>query len=88
MRSLATRRFWELFQTLPKETQNLVFRNFGLWRRDPRHPLLRLRRLPGSDDRFSIRATDGYCALGVQTDEETIWIWIGTHADYDRLVGL
>ncbi len=44
--------------------------------------------MPGDEDRFSIQATEHYCALGRRTDDKVIWVWIGTHADYDRLVGL
>jgi hypothetical protein len=76
-----------LFQALPVDVQNLAVKSYHLWRRDPRHPSLRFRRLQGSEDRFSIRIGDHYRALARQTSEKTIWVWIGTHADYDRLVG-
>ena len=87
MKSVATQRFWELFRALPDEVQNLAVKNYRLWQRDPRHPSLRFRRLQGSDDRFSIRGGDHYRALGRQTGEKMIWVWIGTHSEYDRLVG-
>ena len=86
MTSVATPRFWGLFQALPPEIQRLAVKNHNLWRRDPRHPSLRLRRLQGSDDRFSIRVGDHYRALGRLTGEKMVWVWIGTHSDYDRLV--
>lgn len=38
----------------------------------------------GDEDRFSIRVGDHYRALGRQADEKTIWVWTGTHSDYDR----
>ena len=85
--SVATQRFWELFQALPDEVQNLAVKNYRLWQRDPRHPSLRFRRLQGSEDRFSIRVGDHYRALGRQAGEKMIWVWIGTHSEYDRLVG-
>ena len=86
MKSVATRRFWTLFQALPTEVQNLAVKNYRLWRRDPHHLSLRFRRLQGSEDRFSIRIGDHYRALGRKTGEKMIWVWIGTHSDYDRLV--
>ena len=64
VKSVTTRRFWELFQALPPEVQSLAVKNYHLWRRDPRHPSLRFRRLQGSEDRFSIRVGDHYRALG------------------------
>jgi len=30
--------------------------------------------------------TLGYRALGLLEDEEITWLWIGTHAEYDRLL--
>jgi hypothetical protein len=54
---------------------------------DPHHPSLRFRKLEGSEDRFSLRVGDHYRALGKRTADTMIWVWIGTHADYDRLVG-
>lgn len=73
MRSVATRRFWELFRALPSEVQELAS--------------LRFRRLQGSEDPFSIRVGDHYRALGRLSGEKMIWVWIGTHAEHDRVVG-
>jgi hypothetical protein len=87
VKSAATRRFWELFQALPSEAQDLAVKNYRLWRRNPRHPSLRFRRLQGSEDRFSLRVGDRYRALGRLAGEKMIWVWIGTHSDYDRLTG-
>jgi hypothetical protein len=87
VKSVATRRFWELFQALPPEVQNLAVKNYHLWRLNPSHPSLRFRRLQGSEDRFSVRVGDHYRALGRLSREKMIWVWIGTHSDYDRLIG-
>jgi hypothetical protein len=27
-----------------------------------------------------------YRALGVEVDENVLWFWIGTHAEYDRML--
>jgi len=87
VKSVATRRFWKLFQALPVEVQELAVKNYNLWRRNPHHASLRFRRLQGSQDRFSVRVGDHYRALGRLAGEKMIWVWIGTHSDYDRLVG-
>ena len=87
VRSVATRRFWELFRALPSEVQDLAVKNYHLWRRNPNHPSLRFRRLQGGEDRFSIRVGDHYRALGRRAGQTMTWVWIGTHADYARLVG-
>lgn len=75
MKSTATRRFWELFQALPSEVQDLVVKNYQLWRRNPHHPSLRFRLLRGSKDRFTIRVGDHYRALGRLAGEMMIWVW-------------
>jgi hypothetical protein len=36
--SVATSRFWAQFEALLSEIQKLAFKNYRLWRRDPRHP--------------------------------------------------
>src|ERR1035437_10132431 len=59
----------------------------ALRRRNPHYPSLRFRCLQGSEDCFSIRIGDHYRALGRRAGEKMIWVWIGTHSDYDRLVG-
>jgi hypothetical protein len=84
--SFATRRFWDLFDALSPEIQKLAVKNYELWRRDPHHPSLHFRRLQGSQDRFSVRVGDHYRALGRLTAQTMTWVWIGTHAEYDRLV--
>jgi hypothetical protein len=87
VKSAPTRRFWELFQALLSEVQNLTVKNDHLWRQNPDHPSLPFRRLQGSEDRFSLRVGDHYRAIGRLAGEKITWAWIGTHSDYDRLVG-
>jgi hypothetical protein len=85
--SFPTRRFWHLFEALPKDIQDLAVKNYELWIQDPHHPSLHFRRLQGSRDRVTVRIGDQYRALGKMTSADTIiWVWIGTHAEYDRLV--
>jgi hypothetical protein len=85
--SVATRRFWELFHSLPRDVQELAVKNYHIWQSNSRHPSLHFRRLQGSTDRFSIRIGDHYRALGRVTGDTITWVWIGTHSEYDRLVG-
>jgi len=85
--SVGTRRFWDLFHALPEDVQKLAVKNYHLRRRDPHRPSLRFRRLQGSDDRFSIRVGDHYRCLGRLSGDTLTWVWIGTHTEYDRVVG-
>jgi hypothetical protein len=85
--SLATRRFWRLFGALPADVQELAVKNYRLLRRDPRHSSLHFRRLQGSPDRYTVRVGDHYRALGKLRGDIMTWVWIGSHAEYDRLTG-
>jgi hypothetical protein len=84
--SVATHRFWNLFYALPANVQALAVKSYRLWQRDPHHPSLHFRRLQGSADRFTVRIADHYRVLGTLIADKMTWVWIGTHADYDRLV--
>ena len=79
----ATSRFWEQFRNLPTETQELAKKSFELLKRDPQHPSLRFKKV----GRFwSVRVGKTYRALAIEDEDGLIWVWIGHHKDYDRLV--
>ena len=40
-----------------------------------------------NSDRFTVRIGAHYRALGKLADDQITWVWIGTHQEYDRLVG-
>jgi len=84
LRHLASTRFWTLYEALPADVRALADRNFALLKSDPRHPSLHFKRI---GDLWSVRVGDHYRALGIKVEEGIYWIWIGTHAEYDRMVG-
>jgi hypothetical protein len=86
VKSTATKRFWSLFSALPADIQELAVKNYRLWRQSPSHPALQFHRLRGSKNRFAVRVGDHYRALGTVRQDTITWVWIGTHAEYDRLV--
>lgn len=84
MNHRATPRFWACYRALPAEVQQLADRCYDLLQSDPRHPSLHLKKA----GRFwSVRIGLHYRALAVEDGGDLTWIWIGTHAEYDRLVG-
>lgn len=85
--SFATRRFWNLLQALPSEIQTLALKNYRLWLQDPNHPSLHFRCLKGGQNSYTVRIGDHYRALGQLTGTTMTWVWIGSHSDYNRLVG-
>jgi hypothetical protein len=53
-------------------------------RQNPRHPSLQFKQV----GRFwSVCIGLHYRALAVQQDADVVWFWIGSHAEYDRLLG-
>ena len=84
MRHLASPRFWNLYEALPADVRTLADKNFSLLKSDPRNPSLHFKRI---GDLWSVRVGDHYRALGTEVEEGIYWIWVGTHAEYDRIVG-
>ncbi len=79
----ATPRFWRRFDQLPVPIQNIARRNFRLLSENPRHPSLRFKK---TGDFWSVRVGLDYRALAVEDDGNFIWVWIGNHGEYDRLL--
>ncbi|MGO9095922.1 MAG: hypothetical protein ACLQGV_11935 [Bryobacteraceae bacterium] len=86
MRSRTTRRFWRLLRDLPLDLQRDAQRAFRTFRADPAHPCLHFKKLEGEDDIYSVRIGLDYRALAVIKQDRIVWYWIGSHAEYDRLV--
>ena len=79
-----TPRFWRSYEVLPDDAQRLADKCFDLLKQDARHPSLQLKKV----GRFwSVRIGLYYRALAVEETGDLIWFWIGSHADYDRLLG-
>ncbi|MCY3635830.1 MAG: hypothetical protein OXH23_09515 [bacterium] len=80
----ATPRFWECFGQLPDSAQQIVRRNFRLLVDNPGHPSLWLKKVSKF---WSVRVGLDYRALAVDDGGDFIWVWIGSHNEYDRLIG-
>ncbi len=84
MNHRATPRFWDCYHRLPATVQRLADACYALLRQDSRHPSLHLKQV----GRFrSARVGLHYRALAVEDGPDLVWFWIGTHAEYDRILG-
>lgn len=83
MRHRANPRFWACYHALPAEVRQLADRCYALLRQDPHHPSLHFKKVGSL---WSVRVGLHYRALAVERGSELVWFWIGTHAEYDRLV--
>ena len=83
MKHLAPAEFWQHYGRLPLKIQKLADKNFDLLKQNPRHPSLQLKKVGRY---WSVRVGLRYRALAVEVDEDLLWFWIGTHAEYDTIV--
>ena len=81
-------RFWDYYGELPLSVQELADKNYDLLKIDPYHPSLHFKKLNKKGRiLWSVRIGSGYRAIGREREEGIIaWFWIGTHAEYDRLI--
>ena len=83
MKHTASARFWNAYEALPAKVRRLADANFKLLKSDPTHPSLQFKRVGRY---WSARVGLRYRALAIESDGVYVWFWIGSHADYDRLV--
>ncbi|MCL0093823.1 hypothetical protein M1O53_02435 [Dehalococcoidia bacterium] len=87
MKHYASTRFWRCFDALPQETQKLARQNYTLLRENPSHPSLHFKQVCDGHYR-SVRIGLHFRAIGATVPDGVQWFWIGTHAEYDRLLRL
>lgn len=84
MRHLASEDFWKAYDALPEGVRKQADKSFERLKQDPKHPSLHFKKI---GPRWSARVGKGYRALALEIDGGYLWYWIGTHADYDRMIG-
>jgi hypothetical protein len=78
-----TERFWQSFEKLPESIQKISKKNFQLLKLNPSHPSLHFKKVGPF---WSIRAGINHRALAVEDGNDFIWVWIGTHDEYERMI--
>ena len=71
---------------MPAHVQDQAQDAYRRFQSDPYHPGLHFKQVHPSMPVHSVRVTAAYRALGVRDGDTVVWFWIGSHADYDRLV--
>jgi hypothetical protein len=84
VKHFASPKFWAAYEALPTQVPRLADANYELLKRDPRHPSLQFKKIGRY---WSVRVGLRYRALALEIDNGYLWFWIGSHADYDRLIG-
>jgi hypothetical protein len=63
--------------------RDLADKNFQLLKANPQHPSLHFKKI---ENLWLVRVGAHYRALGLDKPEGIVWFWIGSHADYDKLL--
>ena len=84
MKSSTTPDFWTSYRALSPEIKSIARTAYRLWRINPRHPSLRFKKV---GDVWRVRIGRGHRALALLQDDTFFWFWIGTHDEYERILG-
>lgn len=86
MNSRTTERFRRAYSLLPSQVQQQAREAYRLFRDDPKHPGLQFKKVHSHLPVYSARVNLDYRAVGILRGDEVIWFWIGTHAEYERVL--
>ncbi|MDZ4717323.1 MAG: hypothetical protein SH847_02555 [Roseiflexaceae bacterium] len=86
MKSAVTDAFIGVFYDLPDAVKDQARKNYRLWRENLYHPSLHFKRVHRTEPLYSVRIGLGWRALGLLDEGGMTGFWIGSHADYDRLI--
>ena len=75
-----------MLASLPTDIRDRANESYQQFTTDRNHPSLRFKRVHTTKPIYSARVTLDYRAVGIVTDDEIIWFWIGKHSDYENLL--
>jgi hypothetical protein len=84
--SHTTHRFRDANDKLPDSVRQQADKAYQLFRQNPQHPSLRFKQVHPEPPIYSARISSQYRALAVVDGDDLVWFWIGSHADYDKLL--
>jgi Txe/YoeB family toxin of Txe-Axe toxin-antitoxin module len=79
--------FWKAYANLSETNRRSARRAYSLFAENPDHPSLRFKKLGGYDHIWSVRINEQYRAIGERHGDTIIWVWVGSHNDFDKLFG-
>ena len=86
MTSRTTKRFRKLLADLPPHVQRQAKETYLAWLRDPWQPQLQFKQIHATRPIFSARIGRDWRAVCIRTGHTAVWYFIGSHADYDKLI--
>lgn len=79
----AAERFWRCYRDLPDEVREIADKSFKLLKKNPRHPSLQFKKV---GEMWSARVGQAHRALAVEDGADFIWVWVGPHDDYEKMI--
>lgn len=86
MTSHTSNRFREALSRLPHDVQQQAQRAYERFEQNPYHASLQFRQVHAVLPVYSARVGMHYRAVGMVNGNDIVWVWIGSHADYDALL--
>ena len=86
MKSRTTTRFRAALAKLPVRVRRQARRTYRVFAKQPTHPSLQFKKVHPTQPIYSVRVGRGWRAVGVVDGDDIVWFWIGSHADYDKLL--
>jgi hypothetical protein len=84
LRSFLTESFRKLYADLPLEIQKLADEKYRLFKQNPLHPSLKFQ-AKGKVWTFAIGRS--YRAIARRFGNDLHWVWVGSHEDYNKVLG-
>jgi len=76
-------RFWKCYNKLPSHIRKIADNNFKILKNNSQHPSLHFKKIGSS---WSVRIGINHRALAIEDGEDIIWVWIGNHDEYERMI--
>jgi mRNA-degrading endonuclease RelE of RelBE toxin-antitoxin system len=86
VKSRTTAEFRKSFAALPKQVQEQTRDAYRQFKENPNYPSLRFKKVHPELPIYSARISNNYRAVGQLDGDTVIWFWVGSHAEYDRLL--
>lgn len=86
MRSYTNGRFRKLYRELPTTVRRQAREAYRFFEENPNYPGLQFKRVHPNLPIYSARINLDYRVLGTLDGDAIIWFWIGSHAEYDKLL--
>ena len=86
MRSRTTTQFRKSFAGLPKQVQEQTRAAYRQFKENSKHPSLRFKKVQPELPIYSARVSKNYRAVGQLEGDTVIWVWVGSHSEYDKLL--